>query len=358
MLYLSQDEARAHILAQQGLSEPYSTPLKALHAVFGIQVQYAMSLPVALALRTKGVKPNWHKKEEHRDVLKGWTLRQTLHAHTAPDHAIVLAAFAESYFKRFCTWMKNNRGLSEAQVRKECEEVAKALADGPLTRQELHERLPYLKNVPMAGWGADVKGLAYLGKLKLIVTEAGPTQFALHEIEKMPKREEAIAELMRRYFSAYGPATLADFRYWSGMPLFEFQSIFRSIQDEFTEVEVEGLKGQRFMLGKVRRVKIPKAKLLAKFDPLTMGHADKSLFLAEKDRTKVFRIAAQVEAAVLIDGRMAGTWRIVRKGSGAEVVIEPFRRIAKARLPAIEREAKRAVKSLGLNLVAVRSVSD
>src|SRR5687768_1500226 len=102
MLYMSQEEARAHILARQGLAEPYASPLEALHAVFGIQVQYAMSLPVALALRTKGLKPNWHRKEEHRDVLKSWTLRHTLHAHTAPDHALIRGAFGDSYFREFC----------------------------------------------------------------------------------------------------------------------------------------------------------------------------------------------------------------------------------------------------------------
>lgn len=358
MLYMSQEEARAHILARHGLSEPFKTPLDALHAVFGIQVQYAMSLPVALALRTKALKSNWHKKEEHREVLKSWTLRHTLHAHTSPDLALILGAYGESYFKAFCGWLERHHGSTEAEARKQCEKVAKALTDGPLTRQELHERIPELKDIPYAGWGADVKGLAYLGRMKLIITESGPTQFALHEMEEVPSKEDALAELMRRYFAAYGPATLADFRYWTGMPAFSFKKTFESVKSEFTEVEVEKMKGPRYLHGEVATGKIPRVKLLAKFDPLTMGHADKTLFLPEKDRTRVFRIAAQVEAAVLVDGKMAGTWRIVRKGSGAEVTIEPFRKIAKARMPALEREAKKAVKSLGLNLSEVRSVTD
>jgi hypothetical protein len=356
MLYLTQAEARAHMLGKHGLAEPYSTPLEALHAVFGIQVQYAASLPVALALRTKGLKSGWHKKDEHRDVLKSWTLRHTLHAHTAGDYAIVLGAIGEPFFKRFSKWMLDAIGETEDQVRERCEAIRKELEGGPLTRQELHDRIPSLKEIPMAGWGADVKGLAFLGKMKLIVTEGGPTRFALHECGELPSREEAIKEMMRRYFAVYGPATLSDFKYWTGMTLASFQSVFQSIQNELQEVEVEGMKGKRFLYGNLVSPKIPRVKLLAKFDPLTMGHADKTLFLSEKERTQVFRIAAQVEAVVLVDGRMAGTWRLNRKGSGAEVVIEPFRKIAKARGPAIEREARKAAKSLGLSLTGVRGM--
>lgn len=252
--------------------------------------------------------------------------------------------------------MQRELGDTEDQVRQRCDQIEEALSDGPLTRLELHERMPSLKQIPMAGWGADIKGLAYLGRLKIIVNDGGQTLFATHQPPEIPSREEALRRLMRRYFAAFGPATLNDFRHWVGLRLFDVTDTFQEIRSEFEEVEVEGMRGKRYIYGDLQQAKITRVKLLAKFDPLTLGHSDKTLLLSEENRTKVFRIAAQVEAGVLVDGRFAGTWRLNRKGKGAEVLIEPFKTIAKAMFPAIAREAKRAAKSLGLNLIELRTV--
>lgn len=354
MLYLSQEAARSQILARHGLAQPYANPLDALQAVFAIQVQYAMSLPVALALRTKGLKPTWHKRDEHKDILKSWTLRSTLHAHTARDHAVALAALRDRLRTRYLEWFKRDLGYDDDAILRQEQQICEALESGPLTRVELHDRVPSLKQIPHAGWGLDLKGLAYTGRLKLIITESGPTRFALHECPCEWHQDEAIGELMRRYFHTYGPATLADFRYWTGLFAVDVKRAFGKVESEFSVVHLEGAKELRYLFGGVAVARIPRVKLLAKFDPLTLGHVDKSLFLSDKDRDRVFRKAGQVEAGVLIDGKYAGTWRLNRKGKGAEVVVEPFRKIANSRLPGIEREAHRAAEALGLKLAGVQ----
>ncbi len=357
MIYLSQEEARAHLLAKQGLSTPLDSSLSVFGHLCAIQTQYAASLPTTLALRLTRLKPTWHTTDDHQTVLKSWTLRHTLHAHTTEDHATILGAIGEQFFNRFCLWMRREQGDSEAQVRQRCADIEEVLREGPLTRPELHERMPSLKQIPMAGWGADVKGLAYLGRLKLMISEGGQTRFAAHQPAETPAREEAVRRLLRRYFFAFGPATLSDFRHWVGLRLSDFAQIFQEIRDEFLEVEVEGMKGKRFIYGDIQQASIPKVKLLAKFDPLTLGHSDKTLLLAEENRTKVFRIAAQVEAGVLVNGKFAGTWRLNRKGKDAEVVVEPFSKISSANLASVKREADRVTKSLGLTLANVRTLS-
>jgi hypothetical protein len=322
--------------------------LDALHGIFAIQTQYASSLPIALAFRVKNLKPTWHMKEEHRDVLKCWTLRSTLHAHTAADHAVAVAALRDRLRTRYVEWFKKDLGFDDAFIARMEDEICEALEGGPLTRVELHSRVPSLKRIPHAGWGLDLKGLAYRGLLKIIVADGGATRFALHRCPTDLPKDEAIAELMRRYFFAFGPATLADFRYWTGLFAADINRAFKIVEPELERIEVEGMAGDRFLYGKLAKGDIPKVALLAKFDPLTLGHFDKSLFLPLTDRERVFRKAGQVEAGVLIDGKFAGTWRLQRKGKAAEVVVEPFRKIAKARVPAIVREAGKAAKSLEL----------
>jgi hypothetical protein len=353
MAAITQEEARAHILSRHGLSSPYASPMDALNGIFAIQTQYASSLPIAFAFRVKGLKPTWHKKEEHRDVLKCWTLRSTLHAHTAEDHAIAVAALRDRLRTRYLEWFKRDLGFDDAFIVRMEDEICAALRDGPLTRVELHDRVPSLRQIPYAGWGLDLKGLAYRGLLKILVTDGGATRFAPHKCPTDMPKDEAIAELMRRYFFAFGPATLTDFRYWTGLFAADINRAFKIVDPELERVEVDGMSGERFLYGGLAEGKIPKVALLAKFDPLTLGHFDKSLFLPPKDWDRVFRKAGQVEAGVLFDGKFAGTWRLSRRGKLADVVVEPFRKISKARIPAIEREARKAAKSLGLGLDAV-----
>ena len=354
---LTQNQARSIILRRHGLIEPFAAPLEAMRAVFAVQTQYAASLPMALAVRTKGLKAGWHKKAEHQDVVKSWTLRFTLHAQAAEDHDLYLAAAGPWAFGRYCHWMTRTGRMDHETLRTMMDATEVALTDGPLTRPEIHARVPGWKGVPGTGWGADVVGLAYEGKVKLIVTDGGPTRFSLHESRSNLDPEAALAEIARRYFQVYGPATLADFTYWTGLRVKVTQPAFELIKDELQEVTVEGMKGKRWMWPTEVTDDLPKVRLLAKFDPLTMGHRDKTLILPEKHRTKVIRIAGQVEAAVLAKGVMVGTWRFVRKGSKAEIVVEPFTKIAKTYEAGIQREARKIGKAMGFNQIDVSYVS-
>jgi hypothetical protein len=84
-----------------------------------------------------------------------------------------------------------------------------------------------------------------------------------------------------------------------------------------------------------------------------MAHADKRMFLREEDRKAVFRKAGQVEATVLIRGRVAGTWRMASKGRRLVVSVEPIRKISKADMGRLEREGLRLAKALGLESAEV-----
>lgn len=350
MRTLSAEEARAHILARQGLSGHFAKPLDVFHGIFAIQTQYASSLPIALSFRLKDLKPTWHKREEHQSVLKSWTLRSTLHAHTADDHAIAVAALRDRLRTRYVEWFKKDLGFDDASIERMEDEICAALEGRSLTRVELHEQVPTLRKIPHSGWGLDLKGLAFAGRIKLIVAESGATRFSRHDCPNHWEKDQAIAELMRRYFSAFGPATLSDFRYWSGLFAADIKRAFALVEHDLQQVQVQAQEGTRYVFGGLESGSVPKVVLLAKFDPLTLGHLDKSLFLPVKDRERVFRKAGQVEAGVLVDGKFVGTWRIGRKGKAADVTIEPFTKIANSRVPVIEREARKAARSLGLKL--------
>ena len=61
-------------------------------------------------------------------------------------------------------------------------------------------------------------------------------------------RDEALAELARRYFTSHGPATWRDFAWWSGLRAGDARE---AIQLARTHLTREGLDGQELWYGAV-----------------------------------------------------------------------------------------------------------
>jgi hypothetical protein len=223
--------------------------------------------------------------------------------------------------------------------------ILEALAEGPLSRSDLHARVTDLQALPHTGWGMDVMGLAFQGRVA-VVGRGAEQKFCV--LETALDHEAAVEHLAYRYFSSYGPATLKDFSYWTGMSIGELKHAIDALGDRLEAVHVEKLKGVRFVARTTQAAtKAPDARLLAKFDPLTMAHADKGLFLEDGHRTAVFRKAGQVEATVMLRGQVAGTWRMATDSKTLSVTVEPLRPIGQRETTQIAREAARLAKAFG-----------
>ena len=80
-----------------------------------------------------------------------------------------------------------------------------------------------------------------------------------------------------------------------------------------------------------------------------MGHKDKSLFLDASLKDRVFRKAGQVEATVLADLKVRGTWRTIRKGKVLRFEIEPFEEFEESWVEQLDKEVKRTAAALGFS---------
>lgn len=87
-----------------------------------------------------------------------------------------------------------------------------------------------------------------------------------------PRGEDALAELARRYFRAFSPATPADFTTWSGLPSAKAVALIR---DELTPVSVDGRPG--FRLGEVAPAR--GSRLLPAFDNYLVGYRDRGALI-------------------------------------------------------------------------------
>ena len=84
-----------------------------------------------------------------------------------------------------------------------------------------------------------------------------------------------------------------------------------------------------------------------------IGSKDKRWLIDPAHYKKVWRPGAHVEAVVLVGGRIAGTWRYDKKTKGLSVDIKPFEPFSRSVARAVERQAARVAKFLGLDLLGL-----
>ncbi len=341
---LTQKEARSLLLNNQGLIRPLAGPTEVLSRLVAVQTQYAQSLEVAISARCNSKLIGWENQAlaEGGEVIKSWSLRNTLHAHLPEAYHLIRSHLGGPAHARWRKHLVEKAGILNFDDL--LDQAHSALQKGPLSRKELHALVPELAQVPFAGWGGDVASLAFQGKLRFIGRGAAQ-KFAADEPVMV---DDALPALFLRYIRAFGPATFDDFIYWTGSRKTGVKALIQQAISQVEEVFIEGYDKVFYLHPDSEPATKPcPVRFLAKFDPLAMGHKDKTLWLDSKHAPHVFRKAGQVEAVVLIDGRAVGTWRLKKQAQSTIFAIEPFQELSKQKVASLEREANKMVKQIG-----------
>lgn len=174
---------------------------------------------------------------------------------------------------------------------------------------------------------------------------------------KKPVGEGAgAAALILRYLAAFGPATAADIQTWTGMRgIAELLSPIRSKLVTFKDERGREL----YDLPKAPRpdedTDAP-VRFLPEYDSVMIAHADRSRIVDDKFRKVLITKNLIVPATFLVDGRIAGTWKLERKKAAATLTLTPLVQLKKAAKAALEEEGERLVKFIepGATSIAVR----
>jgi hypothetical protein len=140
-------------------------------------------------------------------------------------------------------------------------------------------------------------------------------------LAKTMARDEALAELARRYFTTHGPATLHDFVWWSGLTTSD-----ASVGLEMAKPHLvpEVIDGQTYWLPLSIPTAIdtsPTAYLLPAFDEYLVGYKDRNAILDPMYVKQTNAGGGMLSPTIIIDGQVVGTWkRTLKKGL---VVITP-----------------------------------
>ncbi len=126
-------------------------------------------------------------------------------------------------------------------------------------------------------------------------------------------RDFTLDDIMRAYFDVYGPATLADFKHWLGKTTPEVNEAFGRIKGDYLQANGKLLLAHKDLALLESAGDIPLI-ITGKFDPICLSYQDKSWLIDQEHSSKVWGKAGIVEAVILIDGRIAATWRRDKQG--------------------------------------------
>lgn len=273
-------------------------------------------------LRTHVMRPTWHfvAPEDIR-----WMLELT-----APR----VNARAGPYFRKY--------ELDAAVFKRANKILTKALQGGKhLTRAELRAALN------KSGVAADdlirLTHIMLRAELDGIVC-SGPRRgkqftYALIDERVAPAksltRDEALAKLTERYFMSHGPATLADFVWWSGLTAGDakrgVEIIARNLRNEITD-------DKTYLFTPATpstRSPIYPSHLLPAYDEYSVAY---------KHREAVVGLGP----TVVLDGQAAGTWRSTTDKRFVTIAITPSRALKKPETLAIVQAAERYAAFIGL----------
>jgi hypothetical protein len=345
---LTQRRLNRALLARQLLLERSRLPLtKAVERIAGLQTQYAPSAYIGLWSRLEGFQlGDLTRALEHRRVVQATLMRSTIHVVPASDYW----PFAVAIWRDRRVWWErtHRRYVGEVDLDAADAAVRDALADGPLHRNELLDVVrPFNSSRPTLVWNG-------VGVELVRVPPSGTWEhrradlFATAESWLGPPgidEADALDLLLRRYLAGFGPATLADAADWAGIrgttlrPSAERLRLRRFADEEGREL-LDLPRGP--LPGADVR---PPARFLPTWDATLLVHARRTQILPERFRPLVFGTKTpQSFPTFLVDGAVAGKWRVERTKAKATLALEPFEPLPPAARDELRDEAERLVR--------------
>jgi Winged helix DNA-binding domain len=284
--------------------------------------------------------------EEERSVVRTWLMRGTLHLCAADDVRWLMDVFGPALLQ-FGATRRRNLGLDDATCERGVQVLRTALADGPMARRQIRERM-VSASVLEEPVGQSLIHLLYHAAALGVVC-SGPRMgrddsFVLLDDwvprSDGPTGEAALAELARRYFAAYGPAGAAHFAAWSGLRQRMIRAAMAAIGSELVEFpgSIRGLYtlGAAAGVGDIAR---PNVRLLGHFDTFLLGYRRRE-HLGDADAEAWIHDGGGgwIRPVICVDGWIAGGWRMDQVKGGLDIKVMPFVRISPRADPAIGRE--------------------
>jgi hypothetical protein len=299
---------------------PLERVLDVTRDILGLHAQLPTTPVLSLAARVEDVDRAvvdellW----EQRALVKGNTIRGTLHLQTPEDFALWKSAYEPRW--RTEQWLRwQELTLAEAEALRD---AVLGVVDEPRTRAEIGERVggAFGRRLAEDSWGHllspandDLCHGPPRGR-NVTFVRADVWLPGFRHVDRI----EALQQLVDRYVHTYGPVERPELEHWFASPL---------------PPEV-GLPEA----GSFPRARPKGVRLLPHYDVYVVACHPRD-DLIPQHRERIFHRGAGPQPALLVDGRVRGTW-------SRKTGVEPWVELTKAQQAAVDDELERVRAAL------------
>jgi hypothetical protein len=157
-------------------------------------------------------------------------------------------------------------------------------------------------------------------------------------------REEALAELARRYFTSHGPATAHDLARWASLTL---EDVRAGLAANAADLQSEEADGQTYWFDvglsapRAHSTDEPAGYLFSIYDEYVIGYKEWSAIADAEDAARLRALANNLTNVVLVHGRIVGTWKRAIDKRGVTVTLRPLRPLNSEETAAVAAAAGR-----------------
>ncbi len=135
--------------------------------------------------------------------------------------------------------------------------------------------------------------------------------------------DEALTELVWRYFSSHGPATDYDFARWTGLTLTDTRKGIHNNDSRLTSFKMGDMT--YWMADTTPLIHTQSVYLLPGFDEYLLGYQDRSAIIADDHFQKIVPGNNGVfKPMIVVDGQVIGTWGYKVTKKSADITLAPF----------------------------------
>lgn len=340
------DIAAYRLYNQQVISNDHTTPLEIVRHLGAMQAQDYHGSLWALGLRTGHTQTQIIEAVESRQIIRTWPQRGTLHFVAAEDAKWLVNLSQERMIRG------SQRRRQQLELDDSVMKTSRHVLENALSGNRLLSRPAVMDTLEQAGistkngrgyhilWYLSQLGVTYIGPMEGKQQTVG----LLDELIPSPReysRDEAIAELTRRYFVSHGPAMIQDFMWWSGLTA---RDVRLGLEMNKKLLVAVSMNQQEYWLSKdsVPATVPQTALLLPGFDEYLLGYKDRTVALHLDHSGHIVPGGnGMFLSTIVIDGRVIGTWKRTLTKKSVFIHLSPFASLSTKDLRFIREAAEK-----------------
>jgi hypothetical protein len=333
---------RATLARQLLLDRADRQVLQTVEHLAGLQAQQPFSPYYQLWSRLRGFRPDdLARLLIDRTVVRIAAQRGTIHLLSVPDALAVRAWVQPIYVADLRVNTEHAKALAGTDVDAVAAAARALLDQEPRTMAELGALLapswPGVGPTHLAHAARALLGLVQVPP-RAVWGQSGQTRLTTVEdwLGRPLDPAPSPAEYVRRYLGAFGPASVIDVQTWCGLT--RLKTVVDELRPELRVFRDESGR-ELFDLPDAPR---PPAdtpapvRFLPDFDNVLRSHADRTRVVDDVNRKRMNRRNGVVPHALLVDGEVAGWWRL----EDGVLTVTPFRPLSGAETDAVEAEGR------------------